>query len=264
MPERIQKLLATRGLGSRRQIEQFIAQGRVIVDGRPAKLGDRITGLERILLDGKLLNLTRAAKSHRYLAYHKPVGVVSTGSDPEGRPTVFGGLPRLRGQRWISVGRLDVNTCGLLLFTTDGELANTLMHPSAQIEREYACRVLGEPMEEDIETLVNGVTLDDGPARFEEVVHSGGEGANHWFHVVLVEGRKREVRRLWESVGLIVNRLLRVRFGPIILKKGDIKPGHFRNLTREEIDALYDAVNLEVPKYVAGARKFVRRSTSKK
>ena len=256
MPERIQKLLAARGLGSRRQIERFIKDGRLTIDGKPATLGQQITGLERIQLDGKIINLTSAPpKHHRFIAYHKPVGVVSSRSDPDERPTVFEQLPRLRGQRWISVGRLDVNSCGLILFTTDGELANALMHPSSQIQREYAVRVLGEPQEEAIKQLVKGVQLDDGPARFEDVVYSGGEGANHWFHVVIFEGRKREVRRLWEAVGMKVNRLLRVRYGPVVLERRDLQPGHYRDLTREEIDKLYDSVGLEAPTEIAEARK---------
>lgn len=256
MPERIQKLLAARGLGSRRQIERFIKDGRLTIDGKPATLGQQITGLERIMLDGKIINLAAAPpKHHRFIAYHKPVGVVSSRSDPDGRPTVFEQLPKLRGQRWISVGRLDVNSCGLILFTTDGELANALMHPSSQIQREYAVRVFGEPQEEAIKQLVKGVQLDDGPARFEDVVYSGGEGANRWFHVVLVEGRKREIRRLWEAVGMKVNRLLRVRYGPVVLERRDLQPGAFRDLTREEIDKLYDLVGQKAPAEVAGARK---------
>ncbi len=261
MPERIQKLLAARGLGSRRQIERFIKDGRLTIDGKPATLGQQITGLERIMLDGKIINLATAPpKHHRFIAYHKPVGVVSSRSDPDGRPTVFEQLPKLRGQRWISVGRLDVNSCGLILFTTDGELANALMHPSSQIQREYAVRVFGEPKEEAIKQLVEGVQLEDGPARFEDVVYSGGEGANRWFHVVLVEGRKREIRRLWEAIGMKVNRLLRVRYGPVVLERRDLQPGAFRDLTREEIDKLYDLVGQKAPAEVAGARKLRPRT----
>jgi 23S rRNA pseudouridine2605 synthase len=233
-PVRLQKLLANAGLGSRRQIEGWIREGRVEVNGCRASLGDRATLQDRIVVDGKPVSERRLASQERYvILYNKPEGEVVTRSDPEGRRTVFHSLPRLPRGRWIAVGRLDVNSSGLLLFTNDGELANRLMHPRQLIEREYAVRVHGEVSEEMLERLVRGVELEDGPARFEEVVYSGGEGSNRWYHVVLMEGRKREVRRMWEAVGALVNRLKRVRFGPIFLDS-KVKAGQWRELDRKE------------------------------
>ncbi len=237
-PERLQKLLANAGLGSRRQIENWIREGRVEVNGRRARLGDRATLADRITVDGRPVSNRRLATRERFvILYNKPEGEVVTRSDPEGRRTVFESLPRLPQGRWIAVGRLDVNSSGLLLFTNDGELANRLMHPKQLIEREYAVRVHGEVSDETLERLVQGVELEDGPARFEEVVYSGGEGSNRWYHVVLMEGRKREVRRMWEAVGAVVNRLKRVRFGPIFLDS-KVKAGRWRELDRDEKKAL--------------------------
>ena len=237
-PERLQKLLANAGLGSRRQIERWIRAGRVEVNGRRARLGDRATAKDRIRVDGRPVSPKRLAAEERFvILYNKPEGEVVTRSDPEGRRTVFRSLPRLPGGRWIAVGRLDVNSSGLLLFTNDGELANRLMHPARLIEREYAVRVHGEVNDEMLERLVRGVELEDGPARFEEVVYSGGEGSNRWYHVVLMEGRKREVRRMWEAVGAQVNRLKRVRFGPVFLDS-KVKAGRWRELNRDEREAL--------------------------
>jgi len=232
--ERLQKLLANAGLGSRREIEGWIRQGRVEINGRKAQLGDRATADDRISIDGRPLPARRLGGSERHvIVYNKPEGEVVTRHDPEGRRTVFQRLPRLPKGRWIAVGRLDINSTGLLLFTNDGELANRLMHPRQLIEREYAVRVHGEVTDELLQQLVQGVELEDGPARFEEVVSSGGEGSNRWFHVVLMEGRKREVRRLWEAVGLVVNRLKRVRFGPIFLDS-KVKAGLWRELDKTE------------------------------
>lgn len=233
-PQRLQKLLANAGLGSRRQIEAWIREGRVEVNGRKASLGDRATLQDRISVDGRPVSERRLGRQDRYvILYNKPEGEVVTRSDPEDRRTVFQSLPRLPRGRWIAVGRLDVNSSGLLLFTNDGELANRLMHPRQLIEREYAVRVHGEVTDEMLRQLVRGVELEDGPARFEEVVFSGGEGANRWYHVVLMEGRKREVRRMWEAVGVVVNRLKRVRFGPIILDS-KVKAGMWRELDNRE------------------------------
>lgn len=243
--ERLQKVLANAGFGSRREIEQWIRDGRIRLNGRLAQLGDRISSEDVVKLDGKPLSARRLAESSReILIYNKPEGEIVSRKDPQGRPTVFTRLPRPKHGRWISVGRLDVNTSGLLLMTTDGELVNRLTHPSRQVEREYAVRVFGEISEEQLEQLVQGVELDDGPARFEEITPAGGEGINRWFHVVLMEGRKREVRRLWEAVGLTVSRLKRVRFGPIMLDSAT-KVGRWRALGAEERKALLAMVDLK-------------------
>jgi 23S rRNA pseudouridine2605 synthase len=235
---RLQKVLAEAGLGSRRTLEGWIAEGRVRVNGQLAKLGDRVLPSDRIRVDGEEVKRRSPRKARlRVLAYHKPEGEVVTRRDPEGRPTIFRRLPGIRDGRWITVGRLDLNTAGLLLVTNNGELANRLMHPSRQVEREYAVRIHGDVPEQALEQLVQGVQLDDGPARFEDIVESGGSGANRWFHVLLVEGRNREVRRLWEAVGCEVSRLKRVRFGNIILGARPL-PGQWRELTDEELDEL--------------------------
>ncbi len=232
--ERLQKLLANAGMGSRRQIEGWIREGRVQINGVDAKLGDRATLRDRISVDGRPVSGKKLAANERHvILYNKPEGEVVTRNDPEGRRTVFERLPKLPQGRWIAVGRLDVNSAGLLLFTNDGELANRLMHPRQLIEREYAVRVHGRVSEDMLRQLVNGVTLEDGPARFEEVVFSGGEASNQWYHVVLMEGRKREVRRMWEAVGAVVNRLKRVRYGPIILDSR-VKSGMWRELEKDE------------------------------
>lgn len=246
--ERIQKVLARAGLGSRRQIEDWIEQGRISINGRPAKLGDRVTPHDQVSVSGKAVALHRLVEGKtRIIAYHKPAGEVCSRADPEGRPTVFDHLPLLRGSRWISIGRLDISTTGLLLFTTDGELANALMHPAQQIEREYAVRVLGEVSPEVLERLRHGVMLDDGEARFDGIEDAGGQGVNHWYHVVLREGRNREVRRLWESQGVTVSRLIRVRFGPITLGRG-LRPGKWQDLTSAEMEGLRRAAGLGAAK----------------
>ncbi|MFC0139583.1 23S rRNA pseudouridine(2605) synthase RluB [Erwinia mallotivora] len=223
MSEKLQKVLARAGHGSRREIETMISAGRVSVDGKLATLGDRVESSKalKIRIDGHLVSVAESTEEIcRVLAYYKPEGELCTRNDPEGRPTVFDRLPKLRGARWIAVGRLDVNTCGLLLFTTDGELANRLMHPSREVEREYAVRVFGQVDEEKIKQLSRGVQLEDGPAAFKTLKFSGGEGINQWYTVTLTEGRNREVRRLWESVGVQVSRLIRTRYGDIDLPKG--------------------------------------------
>ena len=241
MAERLQKFLARMGLGSRRQIEDWIRQGRITVNGVPAQLGASVNGAEKIGIDGKLIQVRAFGQQRRVLAYYKPVGEIASRHDPEGRTTIFEHLPPLRDGRWIVVGRLDLNTQGLLLITNDGELANRLMHPSSQVEREYAVRVLGEVTPDMLKRLREGVPLEDGLARFDEIREAGGEGANHWYHVVLKEGRNREVRRLWESQGVAVSRLTRVRFGPVTLRRG-LHPGHWDELDEERMTELLQAV----------------------
>ena len=245
--ERLQKVLAAAGLGSRREIETWISEGRITINGRTAKLGDRIRGVDRISVDGRPVKaLARGTETrHRVILYHKPEGELTTRKDPEGRPTVFEALPPLRGSRWVSVGRLDTNTSGLLIFTNDGALANKLMHPSSQIEREYAVRVLGKVTDEQLAMLKKGVRLEDGMARFDDIAEAGGEGANHWYHVTLREGRNREVRRLWEAVGLTVSRLIRVRFGTLALPR-NLPRGAWRDATEEEISGLSTAAGISL------------------
>lgn len=246
--EKLQKILARSGHGSRREIETFLQAGRISVDGKIATLGDRIevTPATKIRLDGRLLAIKEPEKEIcRVMAYYKPEGELCTRHDPEGRPTVFNRLPRLTGARWIAVGRLDVNTSGLLLFTTDGELANRLMHPSREVEREYAVRVFGEINDAKIRQLTQGVQLEDGPASFKTVSYRGGEGMNQWFNVTLTEGRNREVRRLWESVGVQVSRLIRVRYGDIDLPKG-LPRGGWTELGLEQTNYLRELVELPV------------------
>lgn len=239
---RIQKLLSQLGYGSRRQIESWIQSGRIKVNHRVATLGESISTEDAIYLDGKRCTLSThhaAQQKTRLLLYHKPRGIVCTRQDEKGRLTVFDALPPIRLGRWIHVGRLDLNTSGLLLFTNDGDWAHQLTHPSKKIEREYAVRILGSVNTAMVKRLVQGVKLDDGMARFEDVVDSGGSGANRWFHVVVTEGRNRLVRRLWESQGVKVSRLSRVRFGPIMLPRS-LSPGSWMELDpkRSFVDAL--------------------------
>jgi len=242
--ERIQKYLANQGVGSRRQLDALLQQGRISVNGKVAKPGDQIDGREKIAIDGKLLRLQRQVARPRILMYHKPIGEVCTRSDPEGRADVYQNLPGLNQGRWVSIGRLDINTSGLLLFTNDGALANRLMHPSYEVEREYAVRVHGEVNLEMLRQLRDGVELDDGPAHFNDIIDSGGTGSNHWYHVVLTEGRNREVRRLWEAVGVEVSRLVRVRYDHFKLPKW-LKPGKSRFLDEEVVSRVYHRLGLE-------------------
>ncbi|WP_337012820.1 23S rRNA pseudouridine(2605) synthase RluB [Pantoea sp. AS142] len=247
MSEKLQKVLARAGHGSRREIESMIAAGRVSVDGKIATLGDRVESSKslKIRIDGHLVSIAESATEIcRVLAYYKPEGELCTRSDPEGRPTVFDRLPRLRGSRWIAVGRLDVNTCGLMLFTTDGELANRLMHPSREVEREYAVRVFGQVDDDKIRQLSKGVQLEDGPAAFKTLRFGGGEGINQWYNVTLTEGRNREVRRLWEAVGVQVSRLMRVRYGDITLPKG-LPRGGWTELDLPAVNYLRNLVEMD-------------------
>ncbi len=245
MSEKLQKVLARAGVGSRREMERWIEQGRMSVDGKRARIGDRIEAYQVVRVDGRVVTTGKAAGRCRVLLYHKPENEICTRSDPAGRPTVFDHLPRLRQGRWIVVGRLDINTTGLLLLTTDGELANRLMHPSTEIEREYAVRVFGKVDESALRQLQAGVSLDDGLARFETIRDQGGEGANHWYHVTLKEGRKREVRNLWQAIGVKVSRLIRVRYGPVSLPRS-LRAGKWHELDRAVVARLRAAVSMGV------------------
>lgn len=243
--EKLQKVLARSGFGSRREMERWIEAGRIQVNGEVATLGDRIRSSATVKVDGTEAKLVFERQAdRRVLLYNKPLGEVCTRSDPEGRPTVFDRLPPLKTGRWIAVGRLDINTSGLLLFTNDGELANQLMHPSSEIDREYAVRVLGDVDDAMIERLKEGVLLDDGMARFSDVQFFNGEGANKWYHCVVMEGRNREVRRLWESQGITVSRLKRVRFGPVFLPS-DVKVGTWREVAQKEVKVLGNEIGLK-------------------
>lgn len=245
MAERIQKVLAQLGLGSRRQIETWIRDGRIRLNGQPVELGTRAGPNDKLSFDGRTYTLAAEddVPQTRVLIYHKKVGTICTRKDPEGRPTVFSDLPRLRQGRWIAVGRLDINSSGLLLFTNNGELANRLMHPSHGIEREYAVRVLGEVRPETLDRVQTGVMLDDGVTKFDSIADAGGTGANHWYHVVLKEGRNREVRRIWEAVGHKVSRLHRVRYSVVTLPRS-VRPGKFEMLPPESVEELLAAVDL--------------------
>lgn len=244
MSERIQKVLARAGYGSRREIERLIEQGEITVNGRPARPGEPVSTDDRIVISGKAVSFKQSAMQRpRVIAYHKPVGEVVSRKDPEGRPTVFEHLPKITAGRWIAIGRLDLNTSGLLLFTNDGELANKLMHPSSEIERVYAVRVRGEVTPEMIKRLLDGVELEDGMAAFDHIEDAGGTGLNHWYHVSLREGRNREVRRLWESQGLMVSRLMRIAYGPIQLSRM-LKEGRWKELEPHDMVRLYKSVAL--------------------
>ena len=218
--EKLQKVLARAGVGSRREMEKYIDANRVSVNGKVARLGDRVEATDVIRVDGHVVKIEdKDERICRVLMYNKPEGELCTRKDPEGRRTVFDRLPRVDGERWIAVGRLDINTAGLMLFTNDGELANRLMHPSYEVEREYSARVFGEVTNETLRTLTKGVELEDGPAKFLNIKPMGGEGINRWFNVTLTEGRNREVRRLWQSQDVEVSRLIRIRYGKLELDK---------------------------------------------
>ena len=265
MDEKLQKVLARAGIGSRREMERWIEQGRVKVNDHVATTGDRVSDKDKIKVDNKPLALHRTLVQQRVIAYHKPIGEVCTRDDPEGRTTIFKNLPKLSSGRWISIGRLDLNTSGLLLLTTDGELANKLMHPSSEIEREYAVRILGEVSPEIMKELKTNVPLDDGDAHFIDVKAAGGQGANHWYHVILKEGRNREVRRLWEYFGFAVSRLMRIRYGGIKLERR-VRPEKSEDLTEKEIIELYKSVGLTyvVPEPKKDKSRFKNSGPTKK
>ena len=245
MSEKLQKVLARVGLGSRRYMEEVIAAGRVSINGRVAQVGERIEPTDELRIDGRKVQFQIEDEiRRRVLIYYKPEGEICSRNDPESRPTVFEQLPTIAGDRWVMVGRLDINSTGLLLFTNDGELANRLMHPSNEIEREYAVRVMGEVTPQIKKNMTEGVVLDDGPAKFESFSEIGGEGINRWYQVVVKEGRNREVRRIFESQGLKVSRLLRTRYGTVILPR-ELRTGRWMELDKNDIDNLTKSVELK-------------------
>ena len=255
--ERLQKALASAGLGSRREMEQWIAEGRVQVNGETATLGSKVGPRDVVKVGGRRVYLRFEEKRTRILIYHKSEGEIVSRDDPKGRATVFDALPKLRGAKWIAIGRLDYNTEGLMVFTTSGELANHLMHPRFEVEREYAVRVLGELTDDMIAQLLAGVELEDGPANLQSCYAAGGEGANKWYRVVIKEGRKREVRRLFEHFGLTVSRLTRIRFGPIAL------PPQLRRGQKMELDDDLVARVMEWAGMAAGPRRQKRGVSDK-
>ena len=242
MSERIQKLIANAGYGSRRWAERLVEQGRISINNQEAKLGDKAVIADKVTIDGRLIDLGRYSEEEtKVLILNKQAGVICSNKDEEGRQSVFEYLPE--NTRWVMVGRLDLNTSGLLLFTNNGDLANKLMHPSSEIDREYAVRVLGKVEEEHIKKLTNGIELEDGFAKFHRVTLGGGEGANRWYHVVVREGRKREVRRLWEALDFKVSRLIRTRFSDIRLPE-KLRANQSEYLKPKQVQALLKSVNL--------------------
>lgn len=261
--DKLQKVLANAGFASRREIENWIQQGRITVNGKTAQLGIRVSEADIISIDGKAFHFPAHIQKTRVIVYHKPVGEICSRDDPEGRKTIFDHLPPIQRGRWITVGRLDINTSGLLILTTNGELANRLMHPSSEVEREYAVRVLGEVNAETLQELKKGVMLEDGMANFDAIIDAGGEGANHWYHVILREGRNREVRRLWEAVGCKVSRLSRVRYGSVALSRA-LKPGKWQDLPPRQIEKLAKLVELQLrPEQLYQDKRFTRTAKSK-
>jgi len=246
--EKLQKVLARAGFGSRRELEQWIRDGRVQVNGKPAALGDRVTATDTIMVDGKKVSsANKATEQPRVLIYNKPEGEICSRKDPEGRASVYDRLPTVKHARWVAVGRLDISTSGLLLFTTDGELANHLMHPGSNIDREYAVRVKGDVSDQMLEQLRRGVEIEGHVCRFSDIQFFAGDGANRWYHVVIMEGRNREVRRLWESQGVQVSRLKRVRYGPVFIPSR-VKKGQYYEMPAQEVEKLYIEVGLRAPK----------------
>ena len=245
---KLHKVLAEAGLGSRRDMEELIIAGRVSVNGEPAHIGQRILPTDQVRINGKLIQRKVSKRPPRVLIYHKPAGEIVSHNDPEGRPSVFDRLPNMKAAKWLAVGRLDFNTEGLLLFTTSGDLANRLMHPRYNIEREYAVRTLGELEEGMRQKLLSGVELEDGLAQFSKIADGGGEGINHWYRVIIGEGRNREVRRMFESVGLTVSRLIRTRYGAMTLPRG-LKRGRWEELDE---NAVRDLLNLSGLDKIAG------------
>jgi 23S rRNA pseudouridine2605 synthase len=258
--QRLHKLLALAGLGSRRDMEELIASGRVTVNGQIATVGAGVTEHDVVRLDSRPLRLPFEAELPQVLIYHKPEGEIVSQDDPEGRASVFDKLPKVKNGKWIAIGRLDMNTSGLLIFTTSGELANRFMHPRYEVEREYAVRIFGELTEGQIAQLKEGIELEDGPANFDSIIPQGGEGANHWYQVILREGRNREVRRLFEAFQLPVSRLMRVRFGPVNLPPR-VKRGKMLKLEQKEVVGLLEWADLPLPK--APLRQLTQREKLK-
>lgn len=253
--ERIQKVLARGGIGSRREIERWIEDGKIFVNGAKVILGLRLKSGDQVQISGRQVNWEKYTQQvTRVIVYNKPLGEVVTRRDPQGRPVVFSNLPKLDIGRWISVGRLDINTSGLLLLTNNGELANRLMHPSTELDREYAVRILGEVPDEMIDTLKKGVELEDGDAKFSDLQFFSGEGANKWFHVVVQEGRNRLVRRLWESQGVTVSRLMRVRYGPAVLPT-NVRARDYYEMNTKELDLILNITGLKAEKSLKPALK---------
>jgi len=250
--ERIQKVLARGGIASRREIERWITEGRIKVNGATVTQGVKLAIGDYLQINDRVVHWEKFAEQPtRVLLYHKATGEVVTRNDPENRPVIFKNLPQLETARWIAVGRLDINTSGLLLVTNNGELANRLMHPSTEVEREYAVRILGNVPDATLEKLKTGVALEDGIAKFDEIHFAGGEGANKWYNVIVSEGRNRLVRRLWESQTLLtVSRLIRVRYGPIVLPEG-LRTSRFYELTDKELDLLFEYAGLAKEKHIA-------------
>ena len=245
--QRLHKLMALAGLGSRRDMEEMIGSGRVTINGVTAKVGAGVTQYDIVRVDSRPLKLNFEPELPQVLIYHKPEGEIVSQDDPEGRASVFDKLPRIKQGKWIAIGRLDMNTSGLLIFTNSGELANRFMHPRYEVEREYAVRIFGELTEEQMAMLTQGIELEDGPASFDSISAQGGEGANHWYQVILREGRNREVRRLFEAFQLPVSRLMRVRFGPVNLPPR-VKRGTMLKLEQKQVVDLLEWAGLEVPK----------------
>lgn len=251
---KLHKVLAEAGMGSRREMEELIVAGRVSVNGEPAHIGQRIMPTDQVRINGKPVKRRVQTKPPRVLVYHKPAGEIVSHADPEGRPSVFDKLPPMKTAKWLAVGRLDFNTEGLLLLTTSGDLANRFMHPRYSVEREYAVRVVGELSESSRQKLLQGVELEDGSANFLRIRDGGGEGTNHWYHVALAEGRNREVRRMFEAVGLMVSRLIRTRHGPILLPRG-LRRGRWEELEDNQVRALMSAVGLKAPSDEKGGQR---------
>lgn len=258
---KLHKILAQSGLGSRRDMEALIERGEVRVNGAVATLGARITEEDQVMVGRRKVRLNFAEELPRVILYHKPEGEIVSRHDPDGRPSVFENLPPIKGSKWVNIGRLDFNTSGLLIFTNQGELANRMAHPSSEVEREYAVRLVGELTPEQIKQATTGIELEDGPAHFESLRDGGGEGTNHWYHVVLKEGRNREVRRMFEAMNLMVGRLIRTRFGGISLPPR-LRRGQTVELPPDQVKRLMEWLEMK-PKVPAQRRPGPREPRSR-